>query len=143
MSEQRPTGTRFGMTYSFAKTFVHDLEAMAQFYERVLGLERVFRHQDTMLGRPIDEIGFQASYPGGPALTLIKYCDSSGPVTGEAVQGFLTNDIEAVIERARANGGTIGEPGIFRVEEYGLSCVFVLDPEGHINEVVQLDHPPT
>lgn len=139
MTDPRPSGSRHGMTYMFAKTFVHDLDAMAAFYEAVLGVIPLGRHQDKMLGREIDEVSYQASYPGGPALTLIKYLDSTGPVTGESVQGFVTDDIEAVVERALANGGSIGEPGIFRVESFNLSCVFVIDPEGHVNEVVQMD----
>jgi hypothetical protein len=28
---------------------------------------------------------------------------------------------------------------IRRIDEFGLRVVFVLDPEGHVNEVVQLD----
>ncbi|TCJ36995.1 VOC family protein [Parafrankia sp. BMG5.11] len=143
MTEARPTGTNFGMTYGFAKTFVHALEEMGAFYQAVFGLIEAGRHSDIMLGRPIDEIMYQASYPGGPGLTLIKYRDSTGPVVGEAVQGFITDDIERVVERAESAGGTIGEPGIFRVEDYGIRCVFVLDPEGHVNEVIQFDETPS
>ena len=32
MTDPRPAGSNFGMTYMFAKTFVADLEAMASFY---------------------------------------------------------------------------------------------------------------
>jgi predicted enzyme related to lactoylglutathione lyase len=91
-----------------------------------------------MLGRPIDEVTYLATYPGGSALTLIKYLDSKGPATGESVQGFTTTDIHALVKRAEAAGGRIAEP-IRRIEEFKLHVVFVLDPEGHINEVVQLD----
>lgn len=73
MSDQRPTGSKHGMAYVFAKTFVRDLDAMAKFYEGVLGLVPFNRHKDAMFGREIDEITYQASYPGGPALTLISY----------------------------------------------------------------------
>ncbi|WP_395332023.1 VOC family protein [Novosphingobium sp. BL-8H] len=137
MSDQRPTGSLLGMTYMFAKTFVHDLEAMGKFYETVLGLVPFARHQDEMFGRKIDEIMYQASYPGGPALTLIKYVDSTGPQVGEAVQGFVATDLEGVVERALANGGTVPGP-IREIPEYGIKVVFVLDPEGHINEVIQM-----
>jgi len=137
MSDPRPTGSNLGMTYMFAKTFVHDLDAMAAFYEAVFGLVPFGRHKDAMLGREIDEITYQASYPGGPALTLIKYLDSTGPTAGEAVQGFITNDLEAVVERARANGGTAPDP-IRAIPEFGIKVAFVLDPEGHVNEVIEM-----
>lgn len=137
MNDPRPSGSNLGMTYIFAKTFVHDLDAMASFYENVFGLVPFGRHQDAMFGRKIDEITFQASYPGGPALTLIKYLDSTGPQAGEAVQGFMTQDLEAVVERALALGGSVPDP-IREVPDFGLKVAFVLDPEGHVNEVIQM-----
>jgi len=137
MSDPRPTGSNLGMTYIFAKTFVHDLDAMASFYEKVFGLIPFGRHQDRMFGREIDEITYQASYPGGPALTLIKYLDSAGPLAGEAVQGFMTQDLEALVERAKAHGGSVPEP-IREVPGFGLKVAFVLDPEGHVNEVIEM-----
>ncbi len=30
---------------------------------------------------------------------------------------------------------------IKRIDAYGLSVAFIMDPEGHVNEVVQLDTP--
>ena len=136
MEETRSTGTGLGMTYIFAKTFVHDLEAMATFYEDVFGLVRFGTHQDEMLGRKIEEVMYQASYPGGPALTLIKYVDSTGPIAGEAVQGFMSDDLEALVERALAHGGSVPDP-IRIIPAYNIKVVFVLDPEGHIIEVIQ------
>lgn len=138
MADPRPTGTGLGMTYIFAKTFVHDLDAMASFYENVFGLIPFGRHQDQMLGRKIDEVTYQASYPGGPALTLIKYLDSTGPSVGEAVQGFMSDDLEALVARALSHGGTVPDP-ICEVPAYNLKVVFVLDPEGHVNEVIQMN----
>ena len=54
------------------------------------------------------------------------------------MQGFTTTDIQALVKRAELAGGRLGEP-IRRIEEFKLFVAFVLDPEGHINEVVQLD----
>lgn len=138
MADPRPTGTGLGMTYIFAKTFVHDLDAMASFYENVFGLIPFGRHQDEMLGRKVDEVTYQSSYPGGPALTLIKYLDSTAPTAGEAVQGFMSDDLEALVERALAHGGSVPDP-IREVPAYNLKVVFVLDPEGHVNEVIQMN----
>ena len=137
MSDQRPFGTTRATHYSFSKTFVHDLDAMAAFYEEVFGLIPFNRHQDVMLGRAIDEITYQSTYQGGPALTLIKYMDSTVPAQGESVQGYITEDLEALVARAVAAGGKLPEP-IRNMPEFGLKVAFVLDPEGHLNEVVEM-----
>lgn len=137
MSEPRPFGSKDGMIYSFSKTFVHDLDAMGRFYEEVVGMVPFHRHQDEMFGRKIDEIMFKSSYEGGPSFTLISFEDSSGPVAGEAVQGFITPDVEALCERAKAAGGTIAEE-IREIPEFGIKVAFVLDPEGHVLEVVEM-----
>jgi predicted enzyme related to lactoylglutathione lyase len=138
MDTARPYGATQDAQYGFSKIFVHDLEAMAKFYESVFGLIPLNRHQDVMLGRKIDEVTYQATYPGGSVLTLIKYLDSTGPTVGESVQGYTTTNIEALVQRAKAAGGSVPEP-IRRIESFKIHVVFVLDPEGHINEVVQLD----
>lgn len=138
MDHARPFGATKDAQFGFSKVFVHDLEAMDRFYKEVFGLVELFRHEDRMLGRDISEIGYQSTYQGGPALTLIKYLDSAGATAGESVQGFTTTDIEALAARAAAAGGTLPDP-IRRIDQFGLSVVFVVDPEGHVNEIVQLD----
>ena len=137
MSAERIAGSNHGMTYMFAKTFVADLEAMSKFYEEVLGLVPYARHSDMMLGRPISEIMYQASYEGGPAFTMISYTDGNPPPPGEAVQGFVAADLAAACERALAHGGTVPEP-IKEVPEYGIKVAFILDPEGHVLEVIEM-----
>ena len=138
MDQARPFGATKDAQYGFSKVFVHDLDAMDSFYKEVFGIVELFRHEDRMLGRGISEIGYQATYQGGPSLTLIKYLDSEGPLAGESVQGFTTTDIEALVARAEAAGGTVPEP-IRRIDQFGITVAFVIDPEGHVNEVVQLD----
>lgn len=138
MTDPRPFGTTRATQFGFSKIFVHDLDAMAAFYEEVFGLIPFNRHQDVMLGRAIDEITYQSTYQGGPALTLITHLDSTGPSVGEAVQGFITADLEALVGRAEAAGGTVPEP-IRAIPAFGIRVAFVLDPEGHVNEVVQMD----
>jgi len=137
MADVRPHGATRDALYGFSKVFVHDLDAMARFYEDVFGLVPFNRHQDVMLGREIDEITYQATSAGGASLTLIKYLDSTGPVVGESVQGFTTTDIGALVRRAAAIGGLMPEP-IRHIEAFRIKVAFVLDPEGHVNEVVQL-----
>ena len=124
--------------YVFAKTFVRDLDAMGRFYSEVFGLVENNRHTDVMLGRAISEITYKPSAgreTGG--LTLISYLDGDVPTAGEAVQGFFTSDLEAVCNRALAAGGSVPEP-VRAIPEFGIKVAFVLDPEGHINEVVEM-----
>lgn len=137
MAEQISAAANHGMAYGFSKTFVHDLDAMARFYEEVLGLVPNNRHRDMMLGREIDEITYRPSYPGGPALTLIKYMDSDRPAAGECVQGFIAQDLDATVQRALAAGGRVPEP-IREITAFGIRVVFILDPEGHVNEVIEM-----
>lgn len=136
----RPFGVTKDAMPVFCKVFVHDLAAMAAFYEDVFGLVRIFEHSDEMMGRMISEISFGAGYPGGTELTLIHYHDSTGPLAGESVVGFTTTDLDALVARAKAAGGRVHEP-IKRIDQFGLTVAFVMDPEGHVNEVVQLDTP--
>src|SRR5881296_1580314 len=104
MAGVRPSGATRDALYGFSKVFVHDLDAMAAFYQEVFGLVPFNRHEDEMRGRKIDEITYQATHSGAGSLTLIRYLDSTGPVAGESVQGFTTTDIEALVGRARAAG---------------------------------------
>lgn len=138
MADVRPHGATRDALYGFSKVFVRDLDAMGRFYEEVFGLVPFNRHEDVMLGRKIDEISYQATSAGGGALTLIRYLDGNAPSAGESVQGFTTTDIQALVRRAERAGGRLAEP-IRRIAEFELLVAFVLDPEGHINEVVQLD----
>lgn len=138
MPELRPHAAKSDALYGFSKVFVHDLDAMGRFYEEVFGLVPFNRHQDVMFGRAIDEISFHATAPGAGALTLIRFLDSTKPIAGESVQGFTTTDLAALVKRAESAGGRLAEP-IRRIEEFKLDVAFLLDPEGHINEVVQLD----
>jgi len=41
------------------------------------------------------------------------------------------------VARALAAGGTVPEP-VRSVPEFGVAFVFVLDPEGHINEITRM-----
>lgn len=139
--QQQADAVTAGTAYVFAKTFVRDLDAMGRFYAEVFGLVENNRHTDVMFGRPISEITYRPSAPresGG--LTLISYLDGDSPAVGEAVQGFITHDIEAVCQRAQAAGGNVPDP-IRTIPEFGIRVAFVLDPEGHVNEVIQMTAP--
>ena len=123
-------------TYSFTKLVVHDLDAMARYYEDVYGLTPLQRVQAEIDGSPIDEIilGLDGDYGG---LILLQWVGRPAPAGGEVILGFTTTDIAALVERARSAGGAVREAPRISVEAGGLVVGFVDDPEGHLAEVVQ------
>ena len=137
--EMTPSGTDLAH-FGFCKLVVDDLERTADFYRRVFGLadwKRVAHDNSATTGGPIDEITFRSTAAGGPSLTLIKLVDRAPPQTGEAIMGFLTPDLEALLDRATASGGSIATP-LRAMPEHGVKVAFVKDPEGHLIEVVEL-----
>lgn len=132
-----PHGATADAQFSFSKVIVHDLEAMAAFYATVFGLVEQNRHRDAIAGRPISEITYKPTYPGGGSLTLICFEDARGPANSESILGFTTTDLAALVKRALAAGGKLHDP-IRKIPEFKLQVAFIADPEGHLNEVVQL-----
>jgi predicted enzyme related to lactoylglutathione lyase len=136
MANTLPHAASSNAQFSFSKRIVHDLDAMAAFYARVFGLVENNRHSDAIAGRPIREITYEPTSPGGGSLTLICFDDARGAANSESSQGFTTSDLAALVERALAAGGKLHDP-IRRISEFDLQVAFVADPEGHLNEVVR------
>ena len=124
--------------FSFTKLLVDDLEKAASFYRSVCGLVEQQRVDATIEGRPIREITFLPTDPGGGSLTLLTFLGAPKPHTDELILGFTTSDIEAFVDRVQAAGGCIADP-IRALPEHRLRVAFVKDVEGHLIEVVQLD----
>lgn len=124
--------------FSFTKLFVQDLEKLAAYYQEVFGLNSLQRFQAQIAGDPIDEImmgpGQQLS---AESLVLIKYMQRPCPSPGEAIVGFTTSDVAAVVARARKAGGMVVQD-VTELKEFGIKFAFVKDPEGHLAEVVQM-----
>ena len=59
------------------------------------------------------------------------------PRDQECILGFLTEDLDALVARIAANGGTLVGP-IKSMPEHGIRVVFATDPEGHLSENVQM-----
>jgi predicted enzyme related to lactoylglutathione lyase len=138
MGNSLPHASTADAQFSFSKLIVHDLEKTATFYKAVFGLVEWQRLESATSGRPITEISFLPTYPGGGSLTLIKFLDEPEPRHGEMIIGFTTNDIEALLERVNAAGGSVTEP-VRSMPEHHLHVAFVADMEGHLIEVVQMD----
>lgn len=137
MANTLPHASTADAQFSFSKLLVADLEKCAAFYKAVCGLVELQRVEATINGRPIREINFHPTYPGGGALTLLQFLDTEKPRREELILGFTTDDIEAFVERVRAAGGRVTDP-IRAMPEHHLRVAFVEDVEGHLIEVVQL-----
>ena len=122
--------------FGFTKLVVHDLEACAAFYTAVLGVEEQRRVEGTIASRPIEEILYGATAPGGGSFILLRYLDSVAPSRDEVILGVWTEDIHALFDRAVAAGGSVPQP-IAENPEHGVHLGFLADPEGHLIEVVQ------
>jgi len=138
MTNTLPHGSTADAHLSFSKLLVDDLEKTAAFYESVCGLVEHQRVDATIDGRPIREITFLPTYPGGASLTLLKFVGAPRPHNDELILGFTTSDIEAFVARVQAAGGRVADP-IRAMPEHRLRVAFVQDVEGHWIEVVQLD----
>ena len=138
MTNTMPHGGSADAHFSFTKLLVDDLEKTAAFYKSVCGLVEQQRVDATIDGRPISEITFLPTYPGGGSLTLLKFVAAPKPHNDELILGFTTADIGAFVERVKAAGGRVSDP-IRAMPEHRLRVAFVQDVEGHLIEVVQLD----
>ena len=138
MTNTMPHGRTSDAHFSFTKLLVGELEKTAAFYASVCGLVEQQRVDATIGGRPIREITFLPTYPGGGSLTLLEFLGAPEPHADELILGFTTTDIEAFVERAKAAGGCVADP-IRALPEHRLRVAFVRDVEGHLLEVVQLD----
>jgi uncharacterized glyoxalase superfamily protein PhnB len=132
-------------SFGFTKLIVDDEEAMAEYYHQVYGLNKLQRVASNGGGGgsigPIREV---IMGPGdamsGESLVMFKIIDRPAPRDQEAILGFITEDLDALVERISAHGGTpLGE--IKAMPEHGIRVVFSTDPEGRLSENVELVAP--
>jgi predicted enzyme related to lactoylglutathione lyase len=123
--------------FGFTKLVVGDLEKSAAFYKSVCELTEMARVDAAIEGRPISEIMFNATGQGAATFVLLTYKDAPTPRAGEVILGFITQDVDAFVARARAAGGSVAQEAM-RQPEHGVKVAFVRDVEGHLIEVVEL-----
>jgi lactoylglutathione lyase len=124
-------------SFGFTKLIVGDLEKSAAFYKSVCGVVEQARIDDALDGRPMSEILFNPAMPGGPTFVLFTFHDTPKPAASEVILGFITPDLDALLGRARAAGGTVVEEMGSR-PELGVKVAIVRDIEGHLIEIVQM-----
>lgn len=137
MAYQIPDAKTQDVDFMFIKLNVVGLEAAVAFYTSVVGLVEMSRVEAMIGGRPVSEVVFMPTYPGGPMFVLAHFHDTTVPAGGELMTGFATRDLDAFIARAVQAGGTVIEPA-HDVPQAGMRVAFVADPEGHVLEITQM-----
>ena len=119
-------------SFSSTKLGVPDLQAAADFYGAVLGLE---------VGAKMEAYHeWELLFPGGPRAQLILYDTVNGTLAHRAIGPsfivFTVDDLAATTARFRAAGITrISEPT--RAPELGVDYVITEDPFGNVIELSQ------
>jgi predicted enzyme related to lactoylglutathione lyase len=123
--------------FSFTKLVVSDLDGSAAFYADVFGLQEQYRVADDIGGRPMQEILFEPTAPGGAMFVLLHFDDTPESTAGSVLAGFVTDEIDDVFARALAAGATVVDP-VHDAPEHGVRVGFLADPDGHLLEVCEL-----
>jgi predicted enzyme related to lactoylglutathione lyase len=123
--------------FSCTKLVVADLEKACAFYKAVFGLTEQNRVTAAIEGRPISEIMFNPTAPGGATFVLLAYTDTPTPSLSESITLFITPDLAGLLKKARAAGGQVVDE-MRDMPEHGVKVAFVRDVEGHLIEVVEL-----
>jgi predicted enzyme related to lactoylglutathione lyase len=123
--------------FSCTKLVVADLEKACVFYKSVFGLTEQNRVNAAIEGRPISEIMFNATAPGGATFVLLAYTDTVTPALSESIILFITPNLAGLLEKVRIAGGHVVDE-MRDMPEHGVKVAFVRDVEGHLIEVVQL-----
>jgi predicted enzyme related to lactoylglutathione lyase len=124
--------------FGFTKLVVDDLERCGRFYAEVFGVQEQYRVHGHLAGRPMDEILYGATAPGGGSFILLRFADGVGDTSapGGVIPGFVTDDIEALIDRGVEAGGSVAQ-AVADAPEHGVRVGVLADPEGRLIEVVQ------
>lgn len=124
-------------TFGFTKLVVGDLEKMKAFYMDVYGLKQFDRIQADIGRDPIDEVMLGRDSGFGPgSIVLLRFTELAPPRPGAVILGFITDDLEGLIDRIIANGGRV-HAKIKDIPEMKVRVAFAKDPEGNLAELVQ------
>lgn len=121
----------------FTKLVVDDLDKVAAFYGAVCGLVEEGRSEDEIAGRTIQELYFKADPPGTGTFTLTRFVGAPASSKPGVILGFVTEDIDAFVDRAEAAGASVAQDAHSR-PEFGVKVAFLNDIEGNLLEVVEL-----
>lgn len=131
-----PRKARFG----FTKLIVDDEEAMATYYAEVYGLnklQRVTAGDKAIMGPLREVIMGPGDAVGAESLVIVKFLDRPAPRDREVILGFVTDDLDALMDRVVAQGGQLLGPAR-SMPEHGVRVQFTTDPEGRVSENVEM-----
>ena len=118
---------------AFFKLNVPEMDEALKFYGDALGFSVVQTFDEPEF---LEHIMALPGQEAGPNLLLVEYKDGRevGVGSGHGPVGFMTDDIDAVFERALAAGALSLLP-VFEMD--GVKIAMLLDPWGHEIELVQ------
>jgi lactoylglutathione lyase len=123
-----------GMHLSGFGNNVDDLDRSVEFYTNALGLEEKTKID---LGE-LHEV-LVAGSDDRTSILLVKHAERTDvPVPGTGFEKIVlvTDDVEAVYERATTNGGeAVKAP--WHLERMGITVALVRDPDGYLLELIQ------
>ncbi|MDX3100971.1 VOC family protein [Nonomuraea angiospora] len=118
--------------FAFTKLLVGDLEGEVAFYSAVLGL--IIKHR--LSAGEGEEVILCATGREEPSLVLLHRPHQARPQPGEAVLGFVVDDVEQVVRAADGAGGVV-RVAPKAVPRAGVTVAQVEDPDGHLLELLQ------
>jgi lactoylglutathione lyase len=126
------------IAFAFTRLNVIDLPSEEAFYSGVFGFNAVARVSEGEGESAFDEVFLDLPNAGAAQcrLALIHYRNRPVPPPGEAVIGFMVENVAASVARVEAaKGKTTLAP--LTLPEHGLQIAYVQDPEGHTIELLQ------
>ncbi|KFG88367.1 Glyoxalase/bleomycin resistance protein/dioxygenase [Sphingobium herbicidovorans NBRC 16415] len=125
--------------FSFTKLIVSDVDNLYTFYNRVFGLIEKARVRQGEGEHELDEIIMGADVEGysHPTLVIQRFPNLPIPKPGEVTLGFVVDDVDAVVEKAWAEGGSVYRAAHAQ-PKHGVKVAFIKDSDGHMIEVVEM-----
>lgn len=125
--------------FGFTKIIVDDLDRIAAFYEQSMGFRQFQRVNDSVAGEPMEEIILVHGEVMGQSVPLVvwKWPKRPAPAASDAILGFQTQDVDALVAKVVAAGGSVVEAPHDK-PEHGVRVAFATDPDGRLLELVQM-----
>ena len=125
--------------FSFTKLIVSDVDSLYTFYNRVFGLVEKARVRQGEGEHELDEIIMGADREGYSTTTLViqRFPNRPIPDRGEATLGFIVDDVDATVEKAKAQGGSVYREAHSQ-PQHGVKVAFIKDSDGHLIEIVEM-----
>jgi Lactoylglutathione lyase and related lyases len=125
--------------FSFTKLIVSDVDNLYTFYNRVFGLVEKARVRQGTGEHELDEIIMGSDEEGysSPTLVIQRFPNRPIPERGEATLGFVVDDVDATVEKAWAEGGSVYREAQAQ-PQHGVKVAFIKDSDGHLIEIVEM-----